>query len=173
MPWKACCILLHSVPRGARYTTFPVSLCASAVSRALLSLASVLERALVSLPTQLHSGQSQFCTKDLHFLLWRHGMELTAAFSRSPEGTQLQCMLPVTHKNIYTYCTVHMAHMWGKVYYGAKMKVIVQRHHKPTKTNKTSWGQKERQMIIQKVCLFSGISFPKVCAVPLDTLPGI
>lgn len=32
------------------------------------------------LPTQLHSVQPQFFTKDLHFPLGRHGRELTAGF---------------------------------------------------------------------------------------------
>lgn len=66
-------VLFHFVPRGVPFSRCAASLCASPLSRVLLSLASVLERALVSLPTPLHAVQSQFCTKELHFLLWRHG----------------------------------------------------------------------------------------------------
>lgn len=67
------------------------------------------------------------------------------SFYRSPERTQLQCMLPLTCKNIYTYCTVHSLHTrLRKVNYGAKMKVIVLRCHEPKTTSNTSWGQKER-----------------------------
>lgn len=104
--YPKCLESVRSVLRGVQYTTFPVSVCASAVSRALLSWASVLERALVSLPTQIHSVQSQLFTKDLHFLLWRHGMQLTAAFIDLLKGHSYStCFL--SHVITYTFFTVH------------------------------------------------------------------
>lgn len=107
---------LHSVPRGVRYGSFPSSPCASAVSRALLGSASALERALVSLPTQLHSVLYQ--RTPFPALAPRHVAD--SSFYGSPEGTQLQRVLAVTRKNIYTHSPLRFA---LRVYGGAKMKM--------------------------------------------------
>lgn len=135
------------------YTTFPVSLCASGVSRALLSLASVLERALVSLPTQLHSVLSRFCTKDLHFLL-------SGAMASSWQWVFIDLLKGHSYSAYFLSHVIYILnslHTWFReVHYGAKMKVFVRRCHEAKKKNETFWGQKERyeKRFSRLICCF-------------------
>lgn len=122
------------------YTTFPVSLCASGVSRALLSLASVLERALVSLPTQLHSVLSRFCTKDLHFLL-------SGAMASSWQWVFIDLLKGHSYSAYFLSHVIYILnslHTWFREVYTMVQRWKCLCEGAMKQKNETFWEQKER-----------------------------
>lgn len=142
VPWKACCILLHSVPRGVQFTRFFSELVCQHCELGIVEFSFSAGKSFSQSSHSASRSSVSVLYQRTPFPAVAPWHVADSSFYRSPERTQLQCTLPVTCKNINTYCTVRSVHTWlWKVYYGAMMKVIIERCHE---TNKTSMGHKER-----------------------------
>lgn len=99
---------LHHVHRGVQFTTtFPLILCARAVSRPLLNLTWREFYSEVPLSfTQLSPNS----VPRLLFPIWRHGIQLTAAFIARLKGLSWSAHLSCMWKHMHI--AVHSLYIW-------------------------------------------------------------
>lgn len=106
VPWKACCILLHSVPRGVQFTRFFSELVCQHCELGIVEFSFSAGKSFSQSSHSASRSSVSVLYQRTPFPAAAPWHVADSSFYRSPERTQLQCTLPVTCKNINTYCTV-------------------------------------------------------------------